>query len=296
MYRKVDVGTWGDAKFRSLSAPPPNAQFLWFFLMTGKYTCNIPGIVLAGPMEMAAFLRWPEKGFRKAFAEVTGKGMAEVDEEAGLVWLPKGPWRNKPESPNVVKGWAKTWPSVPECPLKLKAWQGLKVYTDTLSVAFREAFAKALAQPTANQKQEQKQEQEQEVKPLRTSGARGWMPSPSELQTIYESYPHKKGKREGLQYLLKLFRDEPPDSRRTLYALILQASMTWGSAWAHVPIKYRGKCRYFSTWCRKHSWDDEGPPVVISTAPDYAQPALRSDRGLSVDDLARMADEDDSHE
>jgi hypothetical protein len=37
-YRKIEVRTWSDEKFRELSAIPPSGQGLWFFLLTGPHT------------------------------------------------------------------------------------------------------------------------------------------------------------------------------------------------------------------------------------------------------------------
>jgi hypothetical protein len=45
IFRSVQVSTWVDQKFQSLGAPGPSGQFLWLFLITGKYSCNIPGVV-----------------------------------------------------------------------------------------------------------------------------------------------------------------------------------------------------------------------------------------------------------
>jgi len=42
-YRKVEVRTWGDEKFRALSPIPPCGQGLWLFLITCLlYTSTSP--------------------------------------------------------------------------------------------------------------------------------------------------------------------------------------------------------------------------------------------------------------
>jgi len=161
MYRMVQVSTWGDQKFCSLSKPQPCGQFLFLFLMTGKYTINIPGVVIAKPAEMAGYLEWPLEAFGEAFAEVLAKGMAKAD-PAGLVWLPKGPLHNKPASPNVVRGWKKTWDLLPECELKSVVYSDLKAFAEGWGKAFAKAFGEALRQPSLIQEQEQEQYQEQE--------------------------------------------------------------------------------------------------------------------------------------
>jgi hypothetical protein len=170
-YRSIYMGTWSDSRFRQLSSPAPNAQFLWFFLLTGKYTTNIPGCILATPDEIAATLRWTDaygegfgKAFREAFAEVIELGMAKVDDtdpQAGFIWLPNGPKRNRPQSVNVVIGWGKVWDEVPDCALKAQAWEELRAYVEGLPKGYREAFAKACPKPSLIQRQKQRQKQEQ---------------------------------------------------------------------------------------------------------------------------------------
>lgn len=162
-YRKVEPKTWRDDKFRQLSAPQPNGQTLWMWLLTGPCTTNIPGVLLGTDAVMAAEIRWPLKAFREAFGEASAKGMAKADFDAGLVWLKNslrpGDDRNKPESPNVVRSWRDTWDEIPECSLKIEMWQQLKAFTKGLGEGFHKAFLEACRQPSPNQEQEQEQEQ-----------------------------------------------------------------------------------------------------------------------------------------
>ena len=119
-YRKISVGMYADAGYRSLSKPQPNGQSLWVWLITGPMTTQIPGVVISGPRAMSERIGWDEQGFLKAFQEVIDEGMAEADFEAHLVWLPKAIFHNQPQSPNVVKSWGKVWSEIPECGLKTK--------------------------------------------------------------------------------------------------------------------------------------------------------------------------------
>lgn len=170
-YRKVEVRTWNDDRFRSLSPIPPCAQGLWLWLLTGPRTTNIPGIVVGTDAVMAAELQWSLEAFRKAFSEIANEGMAKACWKAGLVWLPNatrpGESRNKPESPNVIRSWRDTWDEIPECELKLEVWQQLKAFAESFGKSFPQAFREACrkprlkASPIQEQEQEQKQEQEQ---------------------------------------------------------------------------------------------------------------------------------------
>ena len=162
IYRKVSVRMWGDDRFRALSKPTPNAQSLWQFLLTGPFTTQIPGLLIGGPAGMAEVLEWPVEGFLATFAEPFGKGMCEADWKARLVWVQNAIKHNEPESPNVVRGWRRTWPLVPECSLKWKAYRGLRSYCErmgpTFLEGFLEGFGEGLGEPSPNQEQEQEQE------------------------------------------------------------------------------------------------------------------------------------------
>jgi uncharacterized phage protein (TIGR02220 family) len=175
-YRKAETGLWIDERFQSLSAPPPNGQTLWLYLLTGQRTTTFPGLVVAREAVMADDLGWSLEGFREAYAEVSAKGMAEADWKAGVVLLKKGLLDSsgdpretaKPESPNVLRSWAKSWDEIPECDLKMSYLRQLGTFAKALGdpyvEAFRESFRKALAKafhhPSPNQEQEQEQEEE----------------------------------------------------------------------------------------------------------------------------------------
>jgi hypothetical protein len=192
-FRKIFVKMWGDDKFRRLSAPGPNAQTLWFNLLTGPQTTRIPGLLCAGEAGFAEKIGWSLEDFRKVFLEISSKEMVRADWKAHLIWIPKAICYNSPESPNVVKGWKDTWEEMPECELKLEAFHELECFFESLGepfvTAFREAcskpfgnpsrkplpkpfgkpsgkpFRKAFGKPLPNQEQEQEQEQEKNLPP-----------------------------------------------------------------------------------------------------------------------------------
>lgn len=165
-YRKVEVRTWGDEKFRKLSKMPACGQGLWLFLITGPHTCPIPGLFRAGRAAMAEELDWDLEDFDKAFQEVFHQGMVEADFKARVVWVPKAIKHNKPESPNVVKSWAAEFDLIPECDLKRKALEHLRASVHALGESFGKAFDETFgkASPKAMPNQEQEQEQEQDKK------------------------------------------------------------------------------------------------------------------------------------
>lgn len=176
-YRKIEVRTWSDERFRALSPVEPSGQGLWFFLLTGPHTGPIPGLFRAGRAAMAEELGWPLEAFDKAFREVSQQGMAKADFVARLVWLPNAIKHNKPESPNVVKSWAPEFDLLPECPLKLEALEAIKSFVCALGPGFSGAFmgvfdpsgkasSKASGKASAKTMPNQEQEQEQEVKAI----------------------------------------------------------------------------------------------------------------------------------
>jgi hypothetical protein len=164
-WRKVDLRMWADARFRSLTPPPPNARDLFIGMLIGPCTTQIPGVVLGTPPELAASMGWGAEGYREAFAVALAEAIAKLflgaDLEAGLIWLPRGPHYNRPQSVNAVVAWRDTWDLVPECNLKEKIWSDLKAFAEGLGEAYAVAFAKACPKPTPIQEQEQEQEQEE---------------------------------------------------------------------------------------------------------------------------------------
>lgn len=177
-YRKVEVGVWTDGKFQALSPAPPNGQTLWLYLLSGPRTTIIPGAVVAREAVLADDLGWKLEAFRETLGEALREGLIEVDRKGGLILLKRalldrhGDPREsaRPESPNVIKSWAKAWPEIPDCELKNVLLQRLGAFAEALgpafAKAFSEGFAKALAKasphPSPNQEQEQEQEKEQE--------------------------------------------------------------------------------------------------------------------------------------
>ena len=167
-YRKVEVRTWGDEKFRNLSPMPPCGQGLWLFLITGPHTGPIPGLFRAGRAAMAEELDWEIEAFDKAFQEAFQQGMVKADFKARVMWVPNAIKHNRPESPNVVKSWAAEFDLIPECDLKREAYEALKASIHALGEAFGKAFDETFGKPLAkpspkampNQEQEQEQEQE----------------------------------------------------------------------------------------------------------------------------------------
>lgn len=176
-YRKVEVKTYGDEKFRRLTPLLPSGQALWLYLITGPHTTAIPGLFRAGRAGLAEEMGWTQEAFDKAFAEVFAEGMAKADWTHRVVWLPNSLKHNKPASPNVVKFWVAELELIPECELKREAVQRLEHGLSELHPSFlaalsvrhnpspkeeRKPLAKASAIALPNQQQQQQQQQHEE--------------------------------------------------------------------------------------------------------------------------------------
>jgi len=148
-YRKIEVRTWSDEKFRQLSPMQPSGQALWFFLLTGPHTGPIPGLFRAGRAALAEDLGWDLEAFDKAFEEVFAKGMAKADFKARLVWLPNALKHNKPESPNVVRSWRTELDLLPECTLRSEAIAHITKIIDHIGPAHAQALREALGEAGA---------------------------------------------------------------------------------------------------------------------------------------------------
>jgi len=122
----------------------------------------LPGLSTIGEAALAEQLEWPLKGFRKAFQEVLSQGLVKADWKARVLWVPNTVRYNEPESPNVVRSWAKHFLEIPECALKTEALISLREYVkrmdssdgngrkkqeakDSFTEAFHEAFHEPLA-------------------------------------------------------------------------------------------------------------------------------------------------------
>ena len=199
-YRKIEVRTWSDEKFRALSGIPPSGQGLWFFLLTGPHTTAIPGLFRAGRAAMAEELDWDQEAFDKAFQEVFEQGMAKADFKAKLVWLPKAVLHNKPESPNVVRSWRVELDLLPECDLKREAIEGIREALELVGHSYVEAFDEVIShkekQPSkpspkpstkTSLNQEQEQEQEQKEEPNGSVGRADQLPR-CDAQSVVDLY------------------------------------------------------------------------------------------------------------
>jgi hypothetical protein len=153
-YRKIDPRIWNDAKFSALS---DRAKLVFFMLLTHPNMTAIGAMRGTAP-GLAAELGWELEAFAEAFHEVLSKGMAEHDERACLIALPRFIQYNAPESPNVVKAWVGALDMLPECSLKTRVVVRARGYAEALPDGFTKALPEAFAKSMPIQEPEPEQE------------------------------------------------------------------------------------------------------------------------------------------
>ena len=153
-FRKIDVRIWNDAKFNGLS---DDGKLCFLFLLTHPHLTAL-GAMRATLSGLAEELGWLPEAFAEAFTEAFEKGLVKHDRKACFIWIPNFLKYNGPESPNVVRSWAKALDMLPECQLKNDLIQSVKAFTEGLSEGFRKALPEAFAKSMPNQEQEQEQE------------------------------------------------------------------------------------------------------------------------------------------
>lgn len=158
-YRKIDPRIWNDAKFNALS---DKGKLVFFFLLTHPHMTPV-GAMRATMGGFVEELGWQTEAFQEAFREALSKGMVKHDEKAHFIALPNFIKYNPPESPNVIKAWAKCLDDIPECQEKIHLINELKAFSEAFGKAFGKAFAEGVAKTMPNQEQEQEQEQDKDI-------------------------------------------------------------------------------------------------------------------------------------
>lgn len=135
-YSKIERCIAADAKFNQLS---DNAQLVFFTLLTHPHLTTL-GAMRANVPGLAHERKWGKKKYHKVLEELVQQGMVKYDDSASLVWLPNYLKHNHPESPNVVKSWAKSLDCLSECALRNEIIQHTKAFIENFSKEFREAL------------------------------------------------------------------------------------------------------------------------------------------------------------
>ena len=99
----------------------PSGAALWLYLLTTSEAGVLPGLILTGEKALAEHLRWPLKGFRRAWSELENGGFVRQNFSVGVVWLPRCvsvAFERLHGSPNLIRGMRAQWLEVPECEIR----------------------------------------------------------------------------------------------------------------------------------------------------------------------------------
>jgi hypothetical protein len=304
-YRKIDVRIWADEKFRALSPQRPSAQTLWIFLLCGRHTTSVPGLWNAGEAQLAEALGWRLRDFRRCWAELEDKGMAEADWEAGVVWVPNVIKYNLPDNPNVVRGWKLNLDVLSECELKRSSCKILAASVRELDRdrakpgQARNGFTRACAEvfgpeggngsgnrspdgsPDGSGKGTANQEQEQYIPPYPPEGGKRGAKYAGEpdFERFWAAYPRKVDKDDALRAWRKL---KPS-------AELADTILTSLEKYRRCADWQRGGGRYVphpEKWLRLRRWESDPGPAAEGPAPEL------TDAEATARTLARRAADD----
>jgi uncharacterized phage protein (TIGR02220 family) len=148
MYRKIECRIWADKKFLRWK---PQTKLVFFYLLTGRHTHQIPGVIVGYRQEIEAAIKHADAivdnttdAIADAIRDIIADGCLMVCEVAPLMYLPNALKHNKPVSPGQVKSWAKSFNEVPDSPLKNVIFRDVNIILGPMSDGMRNAFADAI--------------------------------------------------------------------------------------------------------------------------------------------------------
>ena len=149
IHRRLNPKLWDSADFQRLSPLAPSGQALWLYLLSTRRMSVIPGLILAGVLSIAEDTRWDPQTVDELLRELEANGLAVVDRQARIVWLPKAHVQpeNKPRNGKSIKAWSKAWDQTPRCVLKQRIWESLRRYTEQLAGGWLASFKEACPDP-----------------------------------------------------------------------------------------------------------------------------------------------------
>jgi hypothetical protein len=124
LYSRIERRVWLSADVRALGHGPITARELWIYLLCSPAQTAFPGLFSIGAGGIADHLDCERSEVRRALDEIVARGMAKIDHDAGLIWLPKALDRavDSFSNPKHTKGWRNAWDSLPACALRDEAF------------------------------------------------------------------------------------------------------------------------------------------------------------------------------
>lgn len=119
-YRRVPY----DLCRRELKAVSPTAKLVYLLLLTGPLSCMCPGLVEAQSAAMLSLqFGLDVAACTKALDELEAAGLAQVDRQAWVIFLPDALAWDQPDHGPRALGWCRACQSLPESPAR-RAWLG----------------------------------------------------------------------------------------------------------------------------------------------------------------------------
>jgi len=148
LYRKIECRIWADRKFLKWK---PKTKIVFFYLLTGRHTHQIPGVIVGYQEEIATAIKHANAiedatydDIADAIEDIIRDGCLMVCEMAPLMYLRNALKHNKPVSPGQVKSWAKSFKEVPDSPLKNIIYRDVSAILSGMSSGMSDAFADAM--------------------------------------------------------------------------------------------------------------------------------------------------------
>lgn len=149
--RVIDPALWSDPKVISLGKPKSSTLMLFLYLLTHPNSGRIPGVLFESLPSIAVRMGWKTATARELFKVLEGEGLAYIDSDHWLVWLPNAIKYNPPRGVAEIKLWQREWQGVAKCDLKTRIASELAAHLapdPRLAVAFAEYCLGRPAAPT----------------------------------------------------------------------------------------------------------------------------------------------------
>ena len=154
MYRKIQCRIWHDRKFLTWGVLK---KMTFFYLLTGRHSHPIPGVIIGTKGEIAQALIGANAigdgtgdAIQDAIEGLIADDVLEASQMAPLMYLKNALRHNPPTSPGQVKMWSKCIDDVPECELKDRIIADLYEVLSGMSDGMRNAMSSGIEGATPN--------------------------------------------------------------------------------------------------------------------------------------------------
>ena len=154
MYRKIQCRIWHDRKFLTWGVLK---KMTFFYLLTGRHSHPIPGVIIGTKGEIAQALMGANAigdatgdAIEDAIGGLIADDVLDTSRMAPLMYLKNALRHNKPTSPGQVRMWAKCIDDIPECELKDRIISDIYEVLNGMSDGMRDAMSDAIGDATVD--------------------------------------------------------------------------------------------------------------------------------------------------